>query len=298
MTKDEQEYTDFLTDIAYEVPEQITNSCSRKTYLQTVIKAFCEKNNESRQKFQMWEGIANNIIHCRMKDMGPPFEGFIWDGEDEFWRPVIFDPMAWVLRHFRGNPFNFFEKPTDPPNQSERLMCEYAVIAAIHDTYIKDLPECDKLYKTDNEEDIPALGSLTKLEEDNKPIRKGIRYNIDRAFNNVRKNLDKLPAEAEQDKKGRQSAGTTPGYEPKKIVAVTLIEFMEKYCQGSLLQSQLTNYKNSLLRANCRERINLPKLIGTPGKGQRYYYDPAKLKENWPSYRLFNLSLPLLKPSL
>lgn len=79
-----------------------------------------------------------------------------------------------------------------------------------------------------------------------------------------------------------------------EVVAVTVTEFMEQYCEGNLTKSVLHSRKESLFKANGRD-IQLPTHIGEWKRGKPKRFDPEKLKENWPQYREYNSNLPLLK---
>ncbi|GAI04940.1 unnamed protein product, partial [marine sediment metagenome] len=151
--------------------------------------SFCGKSNEYNEVLKKHlKDVEANPQWKKYGDGKPPCEGWIWDSFQDVWRPTIgFCPSAWVEHYFGWNPFGIFDKPTEPTTQNERLMCEYAVLAAIHDTYLKDLPVCDRLFETNNEEIIPNPFPLTKWGEFYEGVR--IRTNIQRALEHVESDL-------------------------------------------------------------------------------------------------------------
>lgn len=186
-----QEHFSNPIKIAQKVSSLLTQIPSSKMVFQEQIRDFCEKSNEYNEALKKHlKDVEANHQWKKYGDGKPPYEGWIWDGFHKVWRPTIgFCPDAWVTRYFGWNPFGIFDEPTEPTTQNERLMCEYAVLAAIHDTYLKDLPACDKLYETDNEEIIPTPFPLTKLGEIYEGER--IRANIQRALEHVENDLQK-----------------------------------------------------------------------------------------------------------
>lgn len=75
---------------------------------------------------------------------------------------------------------------------------------------------------------------------------------------------------------------------------VTLIKFMQKYCERQKLQ--LLKYRRkSLNDANFRESITLPESIKEWRTGQAKYYKVSDLKEKWPDFCEVLPNLPPLK---
>jgi hypothetical protein len=116
--------------------------------------------------------------------------------------------MEFVQWHFGWNFSGLFDtdKPVEPSNQDEMLMCEYAALAAIHDTQIDDLLAHERLYK--DKEEISAFGDLTKFSDSyaGKDIMDYIQRtlgNIQRAVDDVKADLDSLKPEETDSQKAK-----------------------------------------------------------------------------------------------
>ncbi len=179
----------FIMQVANEINRIITNNLSCKIGFQEQIKNYLKMNHDYSEAFiEHLKKAESNPQWKNYADGTPPFKNWKWHGFYKVWVPEFgFVPAAWVSQYYRWNPFNLYENPTEPSTQNERLMCEYAVLAAIHDKYIKDLPSCDKLYKTDKEEYIPDPGHFTQLGEFH--VGEGIRNNIQLALDHVKADL-------------------------------------------------------------------------------------------------------------
>ncbi|MHC4573356.1 MAG: hypothetical protein ACYS76_04380 [Planctomycetota bacterium] len=103
-----------------------------------------------------WKTAQGNT-RLRKYEMGPPEAGWVWQKRARrigFWRSKLpFNPDAW-LQTFRSKTMAFFYglPPEEPPDSKARLLCDYALFAALYD-YHEGLgtPPCDRL--TDNEKD-------------------------------------------------------------------------------------------------------------------------------------------------
>lgn len=81
---------------------------------------------------------------------------------------------------------------------------------------------------------------------------------------------------------------------PEDQRPLTLIKFMQKYCEKQKMQ--LLRYRRkSLNDANLRKSITLPEPIRNWKTGQAKYYKASDLKEKWPSYCEILPNLPPLK---
>lgn len=86
------------------------------------------------------------------------------------------------------------------------------------------------------------------------------------------------------------------GNEPLQL-PVTLIGFMQQYCQGEYSKSLLQSKKNCLLAASRspKNSLKLPKSVGKWKRGQRKRFRPDDLIAKWPEFLEEVTDLPPLK---
>lgn len=84
---------------------------------------------------------------------------------------------------------------------------------------------------------------------------------------------------------------------PSDATPVTLVEFMQKYCQGgkNMTRGILDSRKTSLQNAAQNGAISLPDYVGQWKRGKPNYYHIADLAERWSDYRKELPNLPPLK---
>ncbi|MHC4658538.1 MAG: hypothetical protein ACYS83_05090 [Planctomycetota bacterium] len=85
---------------------------------------------------------------------------------------------------------------------------------------------------------------------------------------------------------------TRGGAQEKK--AVTLLQFMQRYCEKQKLVV-LRYRRKSFNDAHNRKTITLPEHVGQWKSGRAKYYNVGDLKEKWPTYRDVLPNLPPLK---
>ncbi len=136
----------------------------------------------------------------------PPKEGYqvenlyvLDDYPKGFWRPRLpFNPDGYLQR-FQRKLFGLFTREDMPRNRNQKLMCEFALIAAIRDKAL-EIVACDRLTDTEKDDWVDSLWSLlgtkgsTGDDYNTLPERK---RNINTAFLDV---LDNLPVKTRQEK--------------------------------------------------------------------------------------------------
>ncbi len=187
---DEQEYKDFLLEIANKVDKLILNPTNMDQF-RNQMRIFGEMREAWNQTKTQHKKIAEADPRLRA---GPP--------------P---DPIDWVW------PLGS-STLTRPPNDKEKLMCDYFLLTVIHDGALTDsMDKCIYFKRTDNGMwlnldggSIAAIPSTARLfwEEDLSRYKRGLEYaknnktkaKIERALDHVMTDLAKLkPAATEQN---------------------------------------------------------------------------------------------------
>jgi len=217
----------FLCKIASETEAIIRNDAKKAQFLKS-IEAFREIRDKFLQALQQCkdEAVKNQLFYDE-NAAEPPISNEKWeDGweleEDylieipsegktklkKFWRPPLpFDPDAWIMHHYGSSFHNsivIVATPTVPkepkePDNAENLICEYIVLAVIHDN-VPTNPQCQKVCSScDNEWAEKLWGSIHWY----KSIEDGNSYeertaNIKNALENVKAHLAREPAQTEQ----------------------------------------------------------------------------------------------------
>ena len=162
------------------------------------------------------------------KDYEVEFHHVLDDYPKAFWRPKLpFNPDG-CLSRFQCKWLGLFHPPAEEPrNKDNMLMCEYALLAAIHDEAL-DIPACDRLTDRDKDDWVELLwknvshGGVTMDDI----LTYGDRMrNINTAFNDVEADLAKKEVETEQE--------TEPQEKDRQEQTITLKDFIKKHCDLS-----------------------------------------------------------------
>ncbi len=216
----------FLCKIASETEDIIRNDAKKAQFLKS-IEAFREMREKFLQALQQCknEAVKNQLFYDE-NAAKPPISKEKWEQGWEleedylieipaqprtiyraFWRPPLpFDPDAWIMRYY-GSPFynSIVATPRVPkepkePDNAENLICEYIVLAVIHDN-VRTKPQCQKLCSScDNEWAEKLWGSINwynSIADVNSCEER--TANIKDALENVKADLDEKPAETGQD---------------------------------------------------------------------------------------------------
>ncbi len=186
-----------------------------------------------------------------------------------FWRPPLpFNPDGYLQR-FQCKLFGLFTREEEPRNRNQMLMCEFALIAAIHDEAL-DIPACDRLTDRDKDDWVESLwkdvshGGVTWDDL----LTYGDRMrNINTAFNDMEADLAKQSAETkleiETQEEDRQSETDDIAIDDKELtIIVELSEGSDKtYSQVEI--EAATNIprgtiKDKLLRLETIELVHRP----------------------------------------
>ncbi len=223
--KDGDTMENFLCKIASETEGIIRNDTKKAQFLKS-IEAYREMREKFLQALQQCqnEAVENQLFYdenaAELPISKEKWEQG-WELEEDylieipaqprniyraFWRsPLPFDPDAWIMHHY-GSPFynSIVATPRVPkePKESdnaEHLICEYVVLAVIHDC-LWEKPKSQKLIEVDDSNWVDSLwNSIKWFRQLNGDNYKNRIHNINQALTNVETDLAKKPAETKQD---------------------------------------------------------------------------------------------------
>jgi len=136
------QYINFLLETSNTVDKFISTS-SGKTPFESQLQILCKMVENYGQALQKYEKEAKSNPRLKDSDAGPPHEGWVWYSDwdssfvgdkmwNAFWRtPDPVNPLLWFEQE------GLHGTPTRAPNNEEKLMCEYVLLAVIHDEYIQ-----------------------------------------------------------------------------------------------------------------------------------------------------------------
>ncbi len=207
---DDQKYKDFLSEIANKVNKLILKLANMDRF-RNQMRIFGEMRETWSQTRTQYKKIAEADPRLRAnplladEEIKPPKQDWIWDNRGEFWRPKESppDPMDWVW------PLGS-SAPTRPPNDEEKLMCDYFLLTVVHDGALTDAIDKRIYFKrTENGmwRDLDG-GSITAIpdtarlfwEEDLSKYKRGLEYHendktkskIERALEHVQADLARI----------------------------------------------------------------------------------------------------------
>ncbi|HUU15697.1 MAG TPA: hypothetical protein VMW72_00990 [Sedimentisphaerales bacterium] len=181
-----KEHKEFLDEVASSVHKLIQDQNNRKEFQSQIndFRSLRDKFSGTLKKAQE-AAIADPKLRydyddVRDKDKAPPkppIEGYevesyhVLDTQPKgFWRPPLpFNPDGWLSRFQCRLLGLFLPEEEEPGNRAQMLMCEYALLAAIHDEAL-GIPACDRL--TDREQDDWVSAILMKWRGPPKPYLK------------------------------------------------------------------------------------------------------------------------------
>ncbi len=216
--QEEEKYENFLQDIAEKVGSLIIEYDLAKARFQEQIKAFRKIVNQTNRKYiRHLKKAESNEQYQDYGDGKPPEKGWIWDKDESVWRPDWFFPEDWVGAYFGWNPCGLlYPGPVKEPQGNERLICEYALLAVLHDVdpgykdsgdEVLEIPACDRLYFIgDNDPaDDPLTDALELPDIAEKKIGKKVRRRIRIALEHVKDDLVNEQAKKKPKEKNGQS---------------------------------------------------------------------------------------------
>ena len=111
-----------------------------------------------------------------------------------------FDPNAWLGNFVSEYHSMSYSPPEEPPDPKTRLVCEYALVAAIHDEELEHLSIGKQLCNSDDKWKRKLWEGLLDVRTDGDCRNLQDRQNsIEIAFDDVEADLAEKPAEKEQN---------------------------------------------------------------------------------------------------
>ena len=135
----EREYACFLREVADQVEALLDHPSYKKTYKQR-LRQFKRKMDKADRTLEKYVENAQKNARRRDKEEGPPKKDWVWDKTwldgSGYWRPPVDeDPVD--LRDALGTEclttIIFLSETQRPMSDGEKLLCDYALLAGIHD---------------------------------------------------------------------------------------------------------------------------------------------------------------------
>ena len=284
---DEQEYKEFLSEIANKVDKLILKPANMHRF-RNQMKLFGKMRKAWNQKIEQHKEKAESDPRLQNEEAGTAKEGWVWDQYQGFWRPEKFppDPMEWIPGSPTKDPTDEdalpdpkegvwpLGSPTRDPTDDEKLMCDYFLLTVIHDGALTGLTDkrisfdtcyrepkqgCIYMWTDLDGGSIMAIPSeamqlwkyLSKCDHDK------IRAKIERSLKHVEADLAKLPAEKE--------TGTAPASKQEKDTAKTISTVNIQNFRGVLGDVQAENIQTGD-HASIHKQIQVEKKSKASGK--------------------------------
>jgi len=164
--QDTETHSDFLVRIANTIHDELAQKHSNRECFQEQLRGFRKLKDdfaralkEAQQAALGDPALRYDYDNVKDKDKAPPEpprEGYVVERHyalttppKGFWRPPLpFNPDGWLQR-FECPWIGLVHPPAEEPrDKTQMLMCEYALLATIHDAAL-DIPICDRLTDSD-----------------------------------------------------------------------------------------------------------------------------------------------------
>lgn len=197
----------------------------------------------------------------------------------KFWRPPLpFDPYVWIMDYYGSPQYNYLVAnfPTElspkEPDNTENLICEYTVLAVIHDES-RNRPSSQKL-TNDNDEWVVGLWNSIKwlkaIGGDNFNDRTS---NINQAIKHVESDLPKPPVKKGQKASGgkaRRTKATNKKPKKRKPLAKTIRQVLDLNSALKNNPAKTLNNVNKLLKTQGFEKTTMDVFKNSPGWTERH----------------------------